>query len=78
MHITVNVADDIGKKARKRAKGEGFSSLCGWVSHLVTKEVKEEYSENITLLEALADDETADRDIEFPRTQEPVRGVTFD
>lgn len=79
MDIIVQINDEIEQKARRRAQGEGFSSVPGWVSHLVTREVQEDnHPENLSLLEILADETTADRDVKFPRAQDSLRGVDFD
>lgn len=66
MDIVVNLNDDIEQKARRKAKGEGFSSLRGWISYLVTKEVQHEPNcQKPSLLEALADEQIAHRHTEF-------------
>ena len=79
MDVLVEINDDLGQKALKRAKNEGFSSVRGWISHLVTKEVDgNKATAGLPLSDILADEQTAERDVEFPRAQEPLRGLQFD
>ena len=75
MNVTIKINDDLAKRARHEAVDDGLS-LSGWVAELISEKLSGK-STGKSLLEILGNDELADLDLEFPRSQSTHREVNF-
>lgn len=75
MNVTITLREELCKAARHRAVDSG-QSLSRWIADVVLREVSAP-SEKGNLLQALGDESTADKEVEFPRSDEPIKSAEF-
>lgn len=75
MNVTIKINDELAKRARHEAVDDGLS-LSGWVAQLIREKLTRK-STGKSLLEALGNDDLADLELEFPRSQSTAREINF-
>ena len=75
MNITIKINDELAKQARHEAVDDGLS-LSGWVSELIKSKLVP-CGKGKTLLESLGNEELADVELDFPRSQSTSREISF-
>ena len=77
MNVTIKIDDALCREARHRAVDRGLS-LSGWIAAILTKELAVGSSAaGASLLEALAMEDSEEREFEIPRDPSLSRDVKF-
>lgn len=77
MNVTIRIEDELCKAARHRAVDRGLS-LSGWIAEILKGELsKGKAGGNVSLLDAIGNNDLAGEDLEFPRDQSEIREVDF-
>lgn len=76
MNITIKINDELAKQARHEAVDDGLS-LSGWVAKLINEKLTGKLTER-SLLEALGNEDLADVNLDFPRSDSTARELSFE
>jgi len=78
MNVTVKMNDQLVKGARHRAVDDGLS-LSGWLAALVSRELATGQGSGVCggLIQALGNDDMAEREVDFDRDRSDLREVKF-
>ncbi len=76
MNVTIKINDDLIKQARHEAVDDGLS-LSGWVAQLITEKLSDK-APTKSLLEAIGNENLAELDMDFQRSQSTSRELTFE